>query len=189
MIGHKDRYENGFGVASAARSGDNWAMARAWLALGSNLGDRASLLDQARARIADLPRTTLTDASRDVETDPVGGPPDQQPYLNAAVGIDTDLSPRELMEHLAEIELAIGRLPRTQREHWGPRPIDIDLLLYDQRIIDEPGLTVPHPRMTGRWFVLKPLADIAAEVTHPVAGRTIAELLETVESQTGVRAS
>ena len=164
-------------------------MARAWLALGSNLGDRAALLDQARARIADLPRTALAAASRDYETDPVGGPAGQRAYLNAAVGIDTQLEPRDLLEALSQVELDIGRLPRSQREHWGPRPIDIDLLLYDDRVIDEPGLTVPHPRMPERWFVLKPLSQIATGISHPVLGRTIEELLQAVEARQGVGVS
>ncbi|MFO8007061.1 MAG: 2-amino-4-hydroxy-6-hydroxymethyldihydropteridine diphosphokinase, partial [Candidatus Brocadiia bacterium] len=109
-----------------------------------------------------------------IETEPVGGPP-QGPYINAAAELRTTLSPRELLEELLDVEDKLGRV-RTV--HWGPRKLDLDLLLYEDQIIDEPGLQVPHPHMHKRPFVLDPLSEIAPEVTHPVLDKTVSEMQE-----------
>ena len=108
------------------------------------------------------------------ETEPVGGPPGQGKYLNAAAVLETTLDPLELLQVLQEIEAQFGRV-RTVR--WGERTLDLDLLLFDDRIIDTPELTIPHPRLRVRRFVLEPLAEIAPEAVDPVTKRTIADLL------------
>ena len=158
-------------------------MARAYLGFGSNLGDREKriltameLLDRAEG-VSVVSRSTL------YETDPVGET-DQPPFLNAAAGVETELSPRELLKLIREIEKTIGRTP-TYR--WGPREIDIDILLFDDCVVDEEGLTIPHPRMHQRAFVLVPLLEIAPEALHPVLGKTIEELLLVSGPPSGVR--
>ncbi len=130
-------------------------MATAFVGLGSNLGERMLHLAAAMRSLADL--GTLVKGSPVYETAPVGGP-DQDTFLNAAVALHTDLSPRDLLDALLEIERDAGRV---RDERWGPRTLDLDILTYDDDVIDEPGLTIPHPEIRNRRFVLTPLADIA----------------------------
>jgi 2-amino-4-hydroxy-6-hydroxymethyldihydropteridine diphosphokinase len=152
-------------------------MPYALIGIGSNLGDRAAHLDHARCALAVIPQTTLLAFSDVYETEPVG-PAGQSPYLNAAASLDTELDPEALLAHLRAIEHSAGRV---RHERWGPRTLDLDLLLYDDRILHTDDLTVPHPRMTERWFVLKPLADIAPDTLHPIANKSIAQLLADLE--------
>jgi 2-amino-4-hydroxy-6-hydroxymethyldihydropteridine diphosphokinase len=146
---------------------------RAAIGLGSNLGDREAILLQAVETLAAAPGVTLRNRSRNLETAPVGGPPDQGPFLNAAVTLETSLSPDQLHELLNQIERQAGRR-RVVR--WGERTLDLDLLLFGNCEIQTDALTVPHPRMAFRRFVLEPLASIAPEWVHPTTGRTIGDL-------------
>jgi 2-amino-4-hydroxy-6-hydroxymethyldihydropteridine diphosphokinase len=130
----------------------------AYLALGSNQGDRRGHLRRAIASLPDVRRVSGV-----YETAPVGGP-EQGPYLNCVVEIDTDLGPRELLATCQQVEQDAGRV-RTV--HWGPRTLDVDILLIDDLAVDEPDLVVPHPRMAERRFVLQPLADLAPERCPP----------------------
>jgi 2-amino-4-hydroxy-6-hydroxymethyldihydropteridine diphosphokinase len=147
----------------------------AYIALGSNLGDRQAYLDRALQALRARPAIVVTKTSPYHETEPVGGPPGQGKYLNAAAEIHTDLKPQQLLHLLLDVEQELGRV-RTERD--GPRTIDLDLLLYGEQIINEPGLIVPHPRMQERLFVLLPLAQIAAYAVHPVLQRRVLFLLE-----------
>ncbi len=146
----------------------------AYIALGSNLGDRRAHLDAALAELRRRPAIRVGAVSRYWETPPVGGPPDQGPYLNAATALETDLGPQQLLEILLAVERQLGRV---RRERFGPRTIDLDLLLYGDAVVDQPGLTVPHPRMHERSFMLGPLVEIAPTVIHPVFRKTAVELL------------
>ena len=152
-------------------------MSIAYIAMGSNLGDRAGALDRAAADLGRIPGVRVTARSRNHETTPIGGPAGQGDYLNAVLAIETELPPRDLLGAMQGIELSMGRPPAGQRVHDGPRVIDLDLLLYDTRVIDEPGLNVPHPRMHLRRFVLEPLTEIAPHTRHPLLGATAAEML------------
>jgi 2-amino-4-hydroxy-6-hydroxymethyldihydropteridine diphosphokinase len=129
---------------------------RAFLGLGSNLGDRWAHL---RAAVASL--AGVVAVSPVYETSPVGGPPGQGPYLNCVVELSTELSPRELLAVARGLEEAAGR---ERGERWGPRTLDVDVLLVDDLTVEEPDLVVPHPRMYERRFVLAPLADLAPEL-------------------------
>jgi 2-amino-4-hydroxy-6-hydroxymethyldihydropteridine diphosphokinase len=147
---------------------------RALVGLGGNLGNRRQILEGAIRALADVPGVTVQRVSSFLETEPVGGPPEQGMYLNAAIAIETTLGPFELLGVLQQIEARFGR---ARTVYWGPRTLDLDLLLYDDRIMDTPSLSVPHPGLKSRMFVLEPLAEIAPFAVDPVSKRTIAELL------------
>lgn len=155
-------------------------MARVFIGLGSNVGDRQAHLEQARAALAALPGTRLVAFSPVYETDPVG-PVEQGPFLNAVAELATSLEPAVLRSALVAIETRASREPVELRQRWGPRTLDLDLLLYDDQVIDTPELSVPHPRLHERVFVLRPLCDLAPEVVHPTLGVTMRELLERME--------
>jgi 2-amino-4-hydroxy-6-hydroxymethyldihydropteridine diphosphokinase len=144
--------------------------ARAFIALGSNLGDRLGNLQSAVDGLAGARGISMVRTSRVYETAPVGPP--QPDYLNAVVLVETSLSARELLEACLAIEKAMGR---ERKERWGPRTIDLDLLLYGREDIHEPGLVVPHPRMHERGFVLAPLLELEADPTLP-GGRRLADV-------------
>lgn len=163
-------------------------MARCLIGCGSNQGARREQLDRAVELLGVMPGIRLTAVSRHRETRPVGGPPDQPPFLNGVCLLDTDLSPHELLGLLTAVE---NTLHRDRSERWGPRTVDLDLLLYDDVVIDDEAvagaaLTVPHPRMTTRRFVLEPAVEIAPELRHPLAGCSLRDLLDNI-SQPALR--
>ena len=134
-------------------------MTRAYLGLGSNLGDRRAHLRNAIEAL-DWGDVTVVERSRVYETTPVGGPIGQPDFLNQVIGVETSLDARALWERCSAVEAALGR-SRDHEVRWGPRPIDVDLLLYGDEMIGEPDLVVPHPLMHERAFVLVPLAELA----------------------------
>jgi 2-amino-4-hydroxy-6-hydroxymethyldihydropteridine diphosphokinase len=144
----------------------------AFIGLGSNLGDRLSNLGAAVDRLAWEPGFQLRKVSLAYESEPIGPP--QPHYLNAVVHVGTLLSPRATLQRLRAIEELLGRV---RREHWGSREIDLDLLLFGDRVIKETGLSVPHPLLAARAFVLVPLAEVAPDLVHPELRATAAELL------------
>ena len=153
-----------------------------YLGLGSNLGDRRGALSAALRGIE--PAVRVDAVSSLYETAPVG-PQDQPAYYNAACRGVTDLTPRALLDHVKAIERQLGRGP-SPAGRWGPRDIDIDILLFGTEVVEEEGLTVPHPELANRAFVLAPLAEIAAHLLHPLLGKSIEELAAAVD-QAGVR--
>jgi 2-amino-4-hydroxy-6-hydroxymethyldihydropteridine diphosphokinase len=143
----------------------------AYLSLGSNLGDRAANLREA---IGQMERAgQLVAVSAMYETQPVDVP-DQPWFLNCVAAFETDKTPGELLQLALQVEARMGRLRLRDK---GPRKIDIDILLFGDNVVDEPGLKIPHPAMQQRRFVLEPLVEIAPEVRHPVVGKTARELL------------
>ncbi|MDT8369133.1 MAG: 2-amino-4-hydroxy-6-hydroxymethyldihydropteridine diphosphokinase [Longimicrobiales bacterium] len=148
-------------------------MTDAWLGLGANLGDRRATLLRALDLLGE--HGEVLERSAFIETEPVGAEgPD---YLNAVCRLATELAPRELLDATQAIEAALGRDPAAKGT-GAPRPIDIDLLLYGDRRVDEPGLVIPHPRLHERAFVLEPLASLAPGLVHPVLGVTVGALAE-----------
>jgi 2-amino-4-hydroxy-6-hydroxymethyldihydropteridine diphosphokinase len=156
-------------------------MATALIALGSNLGNRQRNLDDAVAQLGRQPNIVVLATSRWRETRPIGGPKDQTEFLNGAVLLGTSLTPQQLHVVLRQIESAAGR---TRKSRWAPRTLDLDLLLYDELVIDTPELTLPHPRMSFRRFVLEPAAEIAPKMRHPTSGWTISGLLADLDVPT-----
>jgi len=151
----------------------------AYIALGSNMGDRELNLLRSVAEIGRLPDGKVTGLSPFYETSPVGVT-EQSSFYNAVLRLNTALSPHELLERLLRIEQEV--FGRTRTTHWGPRRMDLDLLLHGDACIAEDGLLLPHPRMAERRFVLQPLCDIAPELVHPVLGKSIIKLLAALRS-------
>ena len=147
-----------------------------YVALGSNLGNRQANLAMALRMFEPLARVEAVSALYESPPQPPAPPP---PYLNAACRIATGLSPDALLRHLKRIEHMIGR---RSGERWAPRPIDLDIVLYDGRVLDGEELVVPHARLTDRAFVLRPLLDLDPELTHPATGERLAEVLTRVGS-------
>ena len=145
------------------------------IGLGSNEGNRRHTLEAAAACLVAHPRIHVAAVSSWRETASVGGPAGQTPFLNGALTAETALPPQDLLALLQQIEHDLGR---RRGERWGPRPIDLDLLLYDEATLNTPLLELPHPRMAWRRFVIEPAAEVAATMVHPTTGWTVARLLE-----------
>jgi 2-amino-4-hydroxy-6-hydroxymethyldihydropteridine diphosphokinase len=149
-------------------------LTRAYVGLGANLGDRERTIRRALELLDAEEGIELVAVSTLRETDPVGYA-DQPPFLNGAAAVDTELAPRELLDRLLEVERELGRM-RAEGQRYGPRTIDLDLLLYGDLVVDEPGLTVPHPRLAERRFALEPLHELDPDLRLP-DGRAVRELL------------
>ena len=147
----------------------------AYVGVGSNLGDRVKTIFEALTRLDDVRGVTVGVVSQMMESKPMGGPGGQGDYLNNAAQLHCRISAERLLVEMQEIEEKLGRV---RVEKWGPRTIDLDLLLFGEEVMDTPLLTVPHPMMHEREFVLGPLAEIAGEVVHPVFNKSVREMLE-----------
>jgi len=154
-------------------------MARCLVGCGSNVGKRRDFLDRAVELLRFMPGVTLVSVSRYRDTRPIGGPPGQGVFLNSACLIETDLTPHDLLGLLTAVE---NTLHRERSERWGPRTVDLDLLLYDDVVLKTESLTLPHPRMVTRRFVLEPCVEIAPDLMHPLAACTLESLLESISS-------
>jgi 2-amino-4-hydroxy-6-hydroxymethyldihydropteridine diphosphokinase len=154
-------------------------MAEALLGLGGNVGNVRATLNEAIALFADGRDVTLTARSSDYRTPP-WGVTDQPDFINCAIAVETALSPRALLARALNVERALDR-DRSRERRWGPRTIDIDLLAYDDLTLDEPGLTLPHPRLFERAFVLVPLAEIVPD--RVIAGRSVREGAASLDAQ------
>jgi len=154
-------------------------MPRCLIGLGSNLGNRRQTLERAVARLARHPQIRLAARSSWYQTAAIGGPQGQSPFLNGVAVVETALEPQELLGALQTIESQLGR--RRDRL-WGPRTLDLDLLLYGRLVLNTPTLILPHPRMAWRRFVLQPAAEVAGSMVHPPTGWTISRLLDHLDT-------
>jgi 2-amino-4-hydroxy-6-hydroxymethyldihydropteridine diphosphokinase len=153
-------------------------LAEAFIALGGNVGDVRSTFDSAIAKLCDGPDVRLKARSSDYRTPP-WGVTDQPPFVNAVIAVSTTLAPHALLTHAQASERALGR-DRAKEQHWGPRTIDLDLLAYDDVVLNDPTLTLPHPHLFERAFVLVPLAEIAPD--RIIAGIRVSDALERVDA-------
>jgi 2-amino-4-hydroxy-6-hydroxymethyldihydropteridine diphosphokinase len=158
-------------------------MRRVYVGIGSNLGDREFLIRKAVESLRQLPQTNVSGVSSLYDTEPVGET-EQPPFLNAVAWIETELLPRELLWQMLLIEKRMGRV-RSKR--WGPRSIDLDLLFYDDELIDEPDLQIPHPEAHRRAFVLYPLLELDPNFRHPVTGETVRRMIQKLPPNPPVR--
>lgn len=143
------------------------------IGVGSNLGNRQQNLDRAVQKIGEHPSVELLRTSNWRSSEPIGGPDGQEAFLNGAISVKSSLAPPELLEHLLDVERSLGR---KREVRWAPRKIDLDLLLVDGQVVDEPGLCVPHPWMAIRPFVMEPAAEIEPELIHPATGWSLQRL-------------
>ena len=151
-------------------------MSEAFIGIGANLGNRVETLKRAVYNLSES--VCLVGASRIYETEPIGFK-DQPAYLNAVLKIETQMGARTLLNHLLALELEFGRI---RKEKWGPRILDLDILLYGVEVIEEEGLHIPHPHLHLRSFVLAPLCDLAPDDHHPKLDKSYSELLESIGS-------
>jgi 2-amino-4-hydroxy-6-hydroxymethyldihydropteridine diphosphokinase len=156
---------------------------KAYIGLGSNLGEREAQIRMALDDLARLPESRLVRASSLYDSEPVGDA-DQPNFLNAVAEVETELPPRQLMWNLHLIERRLGR---TRTRRWGPRTIDLDLLLLGPMVVDEPDLQVPHPELTQRSFVLVPLVELDPLLVHPVTGETLVSHLTSLKTRPPVK--
>ena len=149
-------------------------MTKVYAGLGSNLGNKRENILRAIDRIDAYEEICVKEKSGFYDTAPVGGPP-QPDYVNCVIGLETEIEPQTLLKEFKKIEIELGRKPGVR---WGPRVVDLDILLYGDRILNDRSLKIPHERMHERVFVLEPLCEISPDIKHPVSGISISELLE-----------
>ena len=152
---------------------------RVYIGVGSNMGDRMEYISRAIDRIEAQEDTRVVHVSSLIETKPYGGV-EQEDFLNGCIAIDTLKEPMELLDFLMDLEKQAGR---KRTIHWGPRTLDLDILMYDDRIVNERELTIPHKEMHKRMFVLEPLEEIAPYLMHPLLQKTVTQLKETLEKE------
>ena len=152
---------------------------RVFIGIGSNLGNRREHYQKALERIEDLPNTHIAKCSSLYESEPIGNAKNW--YLNGAIELETDFDPQKLLSRLQKIEQTMGRKKTAQTKKWASRKIDLDILLFDNYVVDDERLKIPHPEMHQRRFVLLPLSELAPQVTHPHLGSTISQLLAAVK--------
>lgn len=148
-------------------------MTKVYAGLGSNLGNKRENILRAIDRIDAYEEICIKEKSGFYDTAPVGGPP-QPDYVNCVIGLETEIEPQTLLKEFKKIEIELGRKPGVR---WGPRVVDLDILLYGDRILNDRSLKIPHERMHERVFVLEPLCEISPDIKHPVSGISISELL------------
>ncbi len=150
-------------------------LSRVFVGIGSNLGNRRAYYQKALDMIADLPQTSIVKCSSLYESEPLGDVKNW--YINGVIALETECTPQQLLSRLQKIESALGRKRTAQTKKWASRTIDLDILLFDNDVVDEKKLKIPHPEMHLRRFVLLPLSELAPQCVHPHLGSTVAELL------------